>query len=216
MTLPIDAFYNHTDPPDIYQQIAQTLGEQGWCVTTDFLPPLLVSQIKTEASQSWQSGEFRHAGVGRGASFEVNKSIRTDQVLWLDNEAQSGARKVYFNILEQLRLAINRTLYLGLMEYEAHFAIYPPNSYYKKHLDQFRGMGTRTVTAIVYLNEDWQAEHGGQLRLYNDANDPQRYLDVFPNAGTLVTFMSARYLHEVLPANRDRISITGWFKRNPG
>jgi SM-20-related protein len=26
----------------------------------------------------------------------------------------------------------------------------------------------------------------------------------------LVTFLSARFLHEVLPARRDRFSLTGW------
>ena len=114
--------------------------------------------------------------------------------------------------METLRQALNRELYLGLFEFEAHLAIYPPGAVYKKHLDQFRGIGLRTVTTTLYLNDNWQAADGGQLRLYLDETDPQRYLDVQPEAGTLVTFLSARFLHEVLPAARERLSITGWFK----
>ena len=33
-----------------------------------------------------------------------------------------------------------------------------------------------------------------------------------PPGGTLVSFLSAELYHEVLPARRDRASITGWFK----
>jgi len=201
------------DAKDIYRQIALTIGEQGWCVTPEFLSPLLVSQLRQETKLQWANGEFRHAGVGRGDSFEVNPKIRTDHVLWLENDKVTGAQKLYFDALEQLRLAINENLYLGLMEFEAHFAVYPPQSFYKKHLDQFRGIGARTVSAILYLNSDWQQEHGGQLRLYTNPNDPECYVDIFPEGGTLVSFLSARFLHEVLPANRARKSITGWFKR---
>ena len=201
---------------DIYQQIALKIGETGWCVTADFLSPLLVSQLRQEIRQLWQKGQFRHAGVGRGDGFEINKKIRTDHVLWLDNMGLSGAQKMYFDALEQLRLAVNRNLYLGLVEFEAHFAVYPKNSFYKKHLDQFKGGGTRTLSAILYLNKDWSDEHGGQLRMYTDSSNPDFYIDILPQEGTLVTFLSARYLHEVLPSSRKRKSITGWFKKYDG
>ncbi|WP_455210260.1 2OG-Fe(II) oxygenase [Kaarinaea lacus] len=198
---------------DIYRQIAVCIGERGWCVTPEFLSPLLVAQLQQETNQLWSKGKFRHAGVGRGDDFEINPKIRTDHVLWLDQQNVSGAQKLYFDALEKLRLAINQHLYLGLMEFEAHFAVYPKNSYYKKHLDQFRGIGTRTVSAILYINNNWSQKHGGQLRLYTDQNSMDGYIDIIPKGGTLVTFLSARFLHEVLPASRSRKSITGWFKR---
>ncbi len=201
------------DTNDTYRQIALSIGEQGWCVTPDFMSPLLVSQMRQEIKHQWRNGAFRAAGVGRGDNFEINPKIRTDHVLWLDNHQVSGAQKLYFDALEQLRLALNQQLYLGLMDFEAHFAVYPKDSYYKKHLDQFRGIGARTVTAIMYLNNKWKEEYGGQLRLYTNQNDPTAYVDILPHGGTLVTFLSARFLHEVLPANRSRRSITGWFQR---
>ena len=36
---------------------------------------------------------------------------------------------------------------------------------------------------------------------------------VLSEAGTLVVFLSADVPHEVLPATRDRLSLTGWFRR---
>ena len=196
--------------------IAAQLVQQGWCAYPDFLDTALVKQLRQQALQEWQAGQFRHAGIGRGESFEIKPQIRNDQVRWLDPNECAVPFHHYFTALESLRLAINQQLYLGLFDFEAHLAVYPPGSYYKKHLDQFRGVGLRTVTATFYLNEDWLPELGGQLRLYHDANDLANFTDVLPRAGTLVTFLSAEYLHEVLPATRERLSVTGWFRRREG
>ena len=66
------------------------------------------------------------------------------------------------------------------------------------------------MSAVFYLNPDWQAEQGGALRLY--LTDGSTH-DVLPEAGTLVVFLSADLPHEVLPATRERLSLTGWFRR---
>jgi SM-20-related protein len=194
-------------------QIAAQLVHQGWCVYPDFLDTDVVTTLQQQAMQEWQAGHFRHAGVGRGESFEIQPQIRNDQVMWLNQHDCAAPFTRYFNALETLRLAINQQLYLGLFDFEAHLAIYPPGSFYKKHLDQFRDASLRTVTATFYLNDNWLPEHGGQLRLFHDANHPASFTDILPHAGTLATFLSAEYLHEVLPAKRERLSITGWYCR---
>jgi SM-20-related protein len=38
---------------------------------------------------------------------------------------------------------------------------------------------------------------------------------VLPQGGRLVAFQSDRFEHEVLPARRERMSFTGWFRRRP-
>jgi SM-20-related protein len=189
------------------------LADQGWCVMDDFLPPLVVSQLRHEALQRWQDGEFRQAGVGRGAALEHRARVRTDRILWLDPAGLSGAQRIYQERLEAVRLAVNRLLFLGLHELEAHFAVYPPGAFYRTHLDQFRGLDRRQLSCVLYLNEDWRAEDGGALRIYIDPDAPERFAEVLPAGGRLVTFLSARFLHEVLPARRERFSITGWFLR---
>ncbi|MEZ5541796.1 MAG: 2OG-Fe(II) oxygenase family protein [Pseudomonadota bacterium] len=187
------------------------LAAQGWSVTPDFLEPDLVAVLRQELTDAWTSGAFRRAGVGRGAQREFRPEVRTDWVRWLDPQTCSAAQGAYLAALERLRQALNAALYLGLFEFEAHQAVYPPGSYYRKHLDQFIGIGARRVSCILYLNADWQADDGGQLRLYTDAEVPDRHVDILPTGGTLATFLSARFLHEVLPARRARMSITGWF-----
>ena len=110
---------------------------------------------------------------------------------------------------------------------------------YERHRDGFPSAGGdeddsssgpmwRRVTSILYLNEsEWPAAHGGALRVYH----PQRpssnthaldradsvtisdstWLDVFPQGGRLVIFMSGAVEHEVLPAYAPRVALTAWF-----
>jgi len=193
-------------------QIAAALGTRGWCVTPDFLPAVQVRAARAALQVSWRRGEFRPAGVGRGAGLQYRPEMRTDRMRWLDPGDCAPAHRQYLAVLEPLRLAINHTLFLGLFEFEAHLTVYPPGTYYRKHLDQFRGPGSRCVSCILYLNEAWQPADGGQLRIYTDARDEHVCTEIQPLGGQLVTFLSSRYLHEVLPASRERMGITGWFR----
>lgn len=209
----LDTPNDSTTPVSAYPRIAHDMAQQGWCVWPGFLDRDTVVTLRRQVLQAWESGQFRHAGVGRAESFEIKPDIRSDQVMWLEADAHSESIQRYFAAMEKLRLSLNHALYLGLFDYESHFAVYPPGSYYIKHLDQFRGIGLRTVTTTFYLNDDWLPEHGGQLRLYTHGESPNHHVDILPEAGTLVTFLSAEFLHEVLPAQRDRLSVTGWFRR---
>jgi len=193
--------------------IASLLSQQGWCVYPDFLDPDTVAALRQAGERAWRTGRLRPAGVGRGENLQIMPEVRSDQVLWLDPAHCDETLGSYFAALEVLRLNLNRDLCLGLFDYEAHLAVYPPGSFYRKHLDQFRGIGSRILTTTFYLNHNWQPAHGGQLRLYTDVGDAGRYVDILPAAGTLVCFLSADFLHEVLPATRERLSITGWFRR---
>lgn len=194
------------------ERIAAELAERGWSVCERFLPPEQIAALATELQARWQDGEFRPAGVGVGTGLQVRPEIRSDRVHWLDETPQTDAEAPYFAALEALRLAINRELMLGLFSFEGHMTIYPPGSFYRKHLDQFQGVAYRKVSAILYLNDAWQPGDGGQLRLYLDASGEGESIDVLPRGGTFVCFLSDRFHHEVLPATRERMSITGWFK----
>lgn len=192
--------------------LADLLG-QGWSVQQDFLNAEDTALLRAECALRWQGGDFRHAGVGRGAELRIRPEVRSDHVHWLDPSVpDTPQQRRYFVTMEGLRQALNRSLYLGLFEFEAFFAVYPPGKLYQKHLDRFRGSEQRTVTCVFYLNEDWKEANGGQLRLYLDAAGDGPYVDVLPRAGTLAVFLTEGRWHEVLPATRERMSLTGFFR----
>lgn len=193
--------------------LVDALFEPGYAIVPGFLSPETIRAMREDCLSRWQSGQFHAAGIGRAQDQRVQTEIRSDHVLWLDESAAVPAQADYWQLMQTYQQSINRQLYLGLQELEAHFAVYPPGSFYRKHLDRFRDEDARTVTVIVYLNDDWQAADGGYLRLYRDAAGESDVLDVAPEAGTLVTFLSDRFWHEVLPAHRERMAVTGWFRR---
>jgi SM-20-related protein len=183
-------------------------------VVPDFLPTDECRALADECRQFRQQGEFHRAAVGRGEMQEVRRDIRSDAIRWIEPGDCGPHQMLYLQLMQLYLELLKRELFLPLVEFESFCAVYPPGSFYKKHLDQFRGVEQRTVTTILYLNEAWQEEDGGQLRIYLEP-EGHRSLDVLPQLGTLVTFLSADYWHEVLPAQRDRFSITGWFKTPP-
>ncbi len=194
---------------DIHNHVIDALAEHGWCVVPDYISQPQARQLAHEALQLQQANALGRAGISKGAGRTVNPEIRGDAILWLEEPHITDTQRDYLARLEQLRLAANAGLQLGLFDFEGHLAMYPPGSFYRKHLDRFQSDSLRTLTAILYLNEDWRVEDGGQLRVYTGDDD---YFDVLPQAGTLMTFLTDGVWHEVLPATRERISITGWFK----
>ena len=118
----------------------------------------------------------------------------------------------FYRCLGEIMAYMNRHFYLGLRRFEIHGAIYGPGQHYERHLDQHRNSDARVVTAVFYLNENWTCEHGGMLRIFDEAGAVLS--EILPLSGRLLLFESARYEHEVLESHRDRYSLTGWFRRD--
>ena len=190
-------------------RIVDDLATQGWSHQTIFIPEDLTTQLAKECRMRAQRGQLELAGIGRGVAKVVHAGIRGDQIQWLEPDVHPAV-DAYLALMEQLRHNINQALFLGLEDFEGHFALYPAGAFYKKHLDRFRDDDRRVVTCVAYLNEQWLPEQGGALRMYLEDG---RTHDVLPQAGSLIVFMSAQWPHEVLPASRDRLSITGWLRR---
>lgn len=168
--------------------IVDDLASQGWSQQADFLPAELVSALAAECHRRAGDGQLNPAGVGRGGTLEVREAIRGDHIRWLE-PGESSACDRYLDAMDALRQAINQGLFIGLEDYECHFALYPPGAFYRRHLDRFRDDDRRAVSAVIYLNQDWQPGDGGELRMFLD---DQHVHDVAPTAGTLVVFLSVR------------------------
>jgi SM-20-related protein len=191
--------------------IADSLAMQGWAVVDRFIDRELTAALRSDCRSSSGPEEFRPAAVGSGDRRQIRSDIRGDQIRWLQQPASSEPQRTLLSHFEHLRLTLNRTLQLGLFEFESHFARFPAGTFYARHVDQLRGDSHRKLSCVLYLNERWKPEDAGELRLYLDG-DGTDFNDVLPEEGRLVVFLSERFAHEVLPAKRERLSIAGWFK----
>lgn len=188
--------------------IADDLQRQGWSVQPDYFPADLIAELWRDLENN--RAIMQQAGIGRGGNLQIQSDLRNDVTLWLDG--QSGAQNEYLRLLDALRIDLNRTLFLGLFEFEAHYALYEAGGFYKKHVDALKGQRNRIVSTVTYLTPGWEETDGGHLVLYDGAE--HELTRILPRAGTLVIFMSEDVPHEVLPPLRPRCSIAGWFRCN--
>lgn len=189
--------------------ICDQLADKGYCIIDSQLTKSLLMQLKNTA-MSFSANHWSTAGIGRADSFQVNKAIRSDSIHWLSND--SAGEIAFIELMEHLRCALNQRLFLGLFDYESHFARYQIGQFYAKHIDALKGKSNRVLSTVLYLNEDWQSADAGQLCLYHQSG--AKIATVQPSLGTLVIFLSESFPHEVLAANKERYSIAGWFRVN--
>ncbi len=191
--------------------LSEALRTHGACRIAGWPAPALRTALREDLRRLQADGALAPASVGRGAGRDLRRDIRADATLWLDDPRCGDPAREFLARMDALRLELNRRLFLGLDECEAHYAAYPPGGGYARHRDRFRDSDARVVTLVSYLNDDWGDADGGALRLHADDGG---HVDIAP-VGTSVCFLS-ELEHEVLPAHRERFSIAAWFRRNAG
>ena len=195
--------YNSYMYENIYEQITDALVDHGYIVIEDALGETLASKLLAQAKAE---KNYKAAGVSTASAIDTNR--RRDKIHWIDDKSE--ATHEYLSFVNGLREYLNRSLYLGLSYYEAHFAVYEAGDFYEKHLDAFKNSKNRVVTTVYYLNDKWSAEDGGELLVYDKEGNFIK--KVVPKANTLVVFMSEEFPHEVLQARKERYSIAGWYR----
>ncbi len=193
-----------------YDEIADALAGPGFIILDNIFPATLTRDLVALIGS--REDQLKRAGIGREGDYQLNDSVRGDAIQWL--EAEDVTVTEFLSAMDKLRQALNERLYIGLSDYEAHFASYAPGAFYKKHRDAFRGKPGRKLSSVFYLNPDWDLTAGGELVLYDEAEE-QELVRVAPECGRLILFLSEDFPHEVLPARYPRQSIAGWFRVKP-
>jgi len=196
------------------KEMMNAMDRCGWASVPGCVDEADALRLRNECQVAYDGGGFRKAGVGRGLALVVREDLRRDEIMWLETDGTSVEQGMYLARLELLRLALNERFFLGLFDFEGHFAVYGEGAFYKAHLDRHAGTNERIITAILYLNENWQPGDGGELKLWTspEARDGAFQM-IEPRMGTLVCFLAGNFWHEVMPALKSRLSITGWFRQ---
>ena len=182
-----------------------------WYEWYNAIPAELCLSLLDEIETFEEQGNLKPAGIGRGDEHQLASDIRRDHIKWITGT--TPAQIEYLAIMNALQQEINRALFLGLFEYECHYALYNQGDFYLKHMDAFKGQANRIVTTVLYLNPDWREDWGGELLVYNEEGN-QVMASINPEIGKLVVFMSENVPHEVAVTHHPRASIAGWFRLN--
>lgn len=223
----VDAAFNHNAARELVENdqaislecwldtVADELAEFGWTTQsiTELVPADLMAGLRQEVKTLHCTDAMDSAGIGRGTDHTRDRSVRRDQIAWLNGQTQ--VQSALFELFEHIRSGLNQRLFLGLKRFEAHYATYESGDFYRRHLDSFRGRSSRIISLVLYLNEGWALTDGGLLQVFNRENPNEVCGSVLPEVGRVALFVSEDVPHEVLPAQRTRYSIACWFRRDP-
>jgi SM-20-related protein len=196
-----------------YEKIISGLLEDNYCVVENFFNLEEVGLLRKTLLDKYEKDDFKKAAIGNKTNENIERSVRGDFILWI-NEADAGESEfIFFNKLNSLIEYLNKTCFLGILQKEFHYALYPEGTFYKRHLDTFQNDDRRKLSLVCYLNdEDWKPENGGELVIYKEENGIEVAKNIYPLPGRMVIFESQMLEHEVKPVKTPRLSITGWLK----
>ena len=195
----------------INDQIVEAIAITGCYVGASVIDAALVVALRERLSILHAQQSLRAAQVGRATTLTSTTEWRGDSIAWLDQDALDPAESRAMQLIDSLRGALNEALYIGAVDFECHYARYPRGAFYKTHLDRFGDQDRRVVSLVFYLNAHWQDDDGGELLIHDQSG--HLIERVLPRCGTMVAFLSAQFPHEVLPATRPRLALTGWMRR---
>jgi SM-20-related protein len=198
----------------LYEQIISDITNQQFSIIENFFSAEEVSLLRDTLLAKHEDDTFKKAAIGNRVNEIILKSVRGDVILWIDETKADRAETLFFTKINDLIKYLNRTCFLGILQKEFHYAIYPSGTFYKRHIDTFQNDNRRKLSFVCYLNEeDWQAENGGELVLYLNKNNQETEKAIYPFPGRVVIFESQIIEHEVKPVRANqRLSITGWLK----
>lgn len=201
------------DENPLYERIISDIANQQFSIVENFFSPDEVATLRTSLIEKYEHDAFKKAAIGNRTNETIIKSIRGDVILWIDETKINTAETMFFDKINDLVNYLNRTCFLGILQKEFHYALYPTGTFYKRHIDTFQNDDRRKLSIVCYLNnEDWQPEYGGELVLYLNKNGLEEEKVIYPFPGRMVIFESQNIEHEVKPVITKRLSITGWLK----
>ena len=217
------------------------LQRKHYAVIPNFVPPALVSSLVKDVALLHEQKCFELAEVGEDDSAQIEDSYRRCEHCYLypdaaaallDGHGDPAARQKLIATLDGVREQLSVLKPIVASRTEGLYVCYPNGGFYRRHRDAApKGLGysaeARAFSYLLYLNEGWQKEHGGCLRLFTggaggheglDGPDGQdvghassSFVDVEPRAGTLVVFRSDEIVHEVLDTFARRLVVAGWW-----
>ncbi|XP_014607858.1 PREDICTED: uncharacterized protein LOC106788792 [Polistes canadensis] len=206
----------------ISQNVVKDMNKFGVSVIDNFLGYESGNEVLKEVLNMYSAGLFKDGQlVSNKASANDLKTIRGDQITWLDGkEKQCPNIAMLISRVDAVIMKANKMTNNGKMgQYlingrtKAMVACYPGyGSHYVKHVDNPNRDG-RCITAIYYLNQDWDVKtNGGLLRIFPEGWSEDRVADIEPILDRILFFWSdRRNPHEVQPAYKTRYAITLWY-----
>lgn len=177
------------------------LATDGWILVDNVFTDKALLALQAESGFI----DYREAQLTTGIRVS---DIRGDNIRWINQDFFAGF--YYLHSINALARVLNYSLFAGIRHSEAHYACYPVGFGYQWHSDNPAGRDERVISAVFYLNDDWQISDGGAVEIVDNQGV---HHEVMPIANRLIIFDS-NLQHRVQIAHRQRYSIATWMRRD--
>ena len=140
------------EPNPLYESIISDLLAQDYSVLDDFFDPHTIGLPRNSLLLHFEEDRFKKAAIGNRTNELVAVGIRGDYILWIDEQLENPATQLFFKEIHQFVAYLNRSCFMGLRHMEFHYALYPPGTGYKRHIDAFQNDDRRKLYIAIYLN----------------------------------------------------------------
>ncbi len=196
------------------EALVKDLKTKGWHHSENLVPMGICEALLEQLQMHKDESELTKARIGQGVELQIQKEIRGDFIRWIDFSNPTPQEKLFAGWLDLFLQKLRPELLLGLSDFEFHYAFYPPQAQYEKHIDVFKKGSARKLSFVLYLNRNWSPENGGELVLFEEQQTDIEARRVAPHFGHAVLFLSDTIYHQVNFTNRERFSVTGWLRNS--
>lgn len=216
--------------PALSEASLAELQQQAIVAIPNFISPSLVTSLVEDIELLRDTPDAgRSASAHRGTVQWYELLPTAPQVA-----AKSRGRQQLLEIVSRLQRELEVHGGMELSRTELKYAFYPTGGFYQRHVDAMNvGRVAREWSFILYLNPHWQQSDGGHLRVFEPESGVRGsgtlladftaghspllssagFVDIAPQAGTMVLFKSDTVPHEVRHTSAKRMCVIGWLHR---
>src|SRR4051812_48982095 len=99
------------------ENMLKSFSEKGYAVRDNFLSPDEVSAARGKLMILREEKKFKEAGIGSRYALQTDRSVRGDQIFWLEEQDELFGG-LFFSKISGLMSELNRNFYLGLRSSE--------------------------------------------------------------------------------------------------
>ena len=179
-------------------------------------------------TKKFKSGELAYEEKNDATTQKKEGKYRDDEIAWLTGDERPvalGALSQFLrdtlgdilcNVFNEKKDGSNKHLLLSPTDYHSNvmLSVYSSNrGGFVKHLDHDDASDPRKISAVYYLNSQWnENENRGALLLYPEGGEDSTPVRVNPIRDRLVLFWSDTMYHAVEPSERrKRFACSFWY-----
>jgi SM-20-related protein len=178
---------------DQFEEMIQGLIDNRFGCSDTFFDASIITGLQKNIHNLCDTNQMQTARMGSKSDLNLDTTFRGDTIKWIEKNTINSFETQFLKKVENFKNHLNKTCFTSIVDFESHYANYEQNSFYKRHIDQFKSDKGRQYSLVLYLNTDWLLEDGGLLSLYPEG---LKQSDISPLGGRMVFFKSDEMEHD--------------------